>query len=45
VLQRKVTIGYRALWAAQAEADMRTTIDTANLKDVNPFDGILATLA
>src|ERR1700712_4910807 len=29
VIQRKVTNGYRAMWAAEAEADVRTTIDTA----------------
>ena len=29
VIQRKVTNGYRAMWAAQAEADVRTTVDTA----------------
>ena len=45
VIQRKVTNGYRAMWAAQAEADVRTTIDTAKLKGANPFDVILATLA
>jgi transposase len=45
VIQRKVTNGYRAMWAAQAEADVRTTIDTARLKGANPFDVILATLA
>lgn len=45
VIQRKVTNGYRAMWAAQAEADVRTTIDTARLKGENPFDVILATLA
>ena len=45
VIQRKVTNGYRAMWAAKAEADVRTTIDTARLKGANPFDVILATLA
>jgi len=45
VIQRKITNGYRAMWAAQAEADVRTTIDTARLKGANPFDVILATLA
>ena len=44
VIQRKVTNGYRALWAAVAEADVRTTVDTARLKGANPFDVILATL-
>ena len=45
VIQRKVTNGYRAMWAAQAEADVRTTIDTARLTGDNPFDVIVATLA
>ena len=45
VIQRKVTNGYRAMWAAQAEADVRTTIDTARLEGANPFDVILATIA
>ena len=45
VIQRKVTNGYRAMWAAQAEADVRTTIDTARLKGAKPFDVILATIA
>ena len=45
VIQRKVTNGYRAMWAAQAEADVRTTIDTARLAGGNPFDVIVATLA
>jgi transposase len=45
VIQRKVTNGYRAMWAAQAEADVRTTVDTAKLKGANPFQTILAALA
>jgi transposase len=45
VIQRKVTNGYRAMWAAQAEADVRTTVDTARLKGANPFQTILATMA
>ena len=45
VIQRKVTNGYRAMWAAKAEAELRTTIDTARLKGTNPFDVIVATLA
>ena len=45
VIQRKVTNGYRAMWAAQAEADVRTTIDTAHLRAANPFEVILTTLA
>ncbi len=45
VIQRKVTNGYRAMWAAQAEADVRTTIDTARLRGANPFSVIVATVA
>ena len=45
VIQRKVTNGYRAMWAAQAEADVRTTIDTARLNSANPFNVILGALA
>lgn len=45
VIQRKVTNGYRAMWAAQAEADVRTTVDTAKLKGENPFQTVLNTLA
>ena len=37
VIQRKVTNGYRAMWAAEAEADVRTTVDTARLNGANPF--------
>jgi transposase len=45
VIQRKVTNGYRAMWAAEAEADVRTTIDTARLNGANPFTVIVGTLA
>ena len=31
VIQRKVTNGYRAMWAAQGEAAVRTVVDTARL--------------
>ena len=33
------------MWAAEAEAGVRTAVDTARLKGANPFDVILATLA
>jgi len=36
VIQRKVTNGYRAMWAPKAEADVRTTVDTARLKGATP---------
>ena len=46
VVQRKVTNGYRAMWAAQGEADIRTVIDTARLKPgANRFQTILAVLS
>ena len=33
------------MWAAEAAADVRTTVDTARLKDANPFDVIVGILA
>lgn len=42
VIQRKVTNGYRAKWAADAEAAMRTTVDTARLAGANPYRTILS---
>jgi transposase len=44
VIQRKVTNGYRAQWAAGFEADVRTTISTMRLKGADPFQTILATI-
>jgi len=41
VIQSKVTNGYRAKWAADAEADLRTTVDTARLTGANPHNTIL----
>ena len=32
MVQRKVTNGYRAMWAAEGEADIRTVIATARLR-------------
>ena len=46
VVQRKVTNGYRAMWAAQGEAAIRTVVDTARLSPGPPaFSTILKTLA
>lgn len=46
VIQRKVTNGYRAMWAAQGEADVRTVVDTARLTpSANPFKIILQTVS
>ena len=44
VIQRKVTNGYRAKWAADAEAALRTTVDTARLAGKTPFHTILGTI-
>ena len=46
VIQRKVTNGYRAMWAAEGEADIRTVIDTARLgPGTNAFKTILQTVS
>jgi transposase len=45
VIQRKVTNGYRAMWAAEGEADIRTVVDTARLKPgTSVFSAILQTV-
>jgi transposase len=46
VIQRKVTNGYRAMWAAQGEADVRTVVDTARLKPgTSAFGTVLRTVS
>jgi transposase len=46
VVQRKVTNGYRAMWAAQGEAAVRTVVDTARLSPgASPFSTILKTMS
>ena len=46
VIQRKVTNGYRAMWAANGEADVRTVVDTARLRTgTRPFQTILSAVA
>ena len=44
VVQRKVTNGYRAMWAAEGEAAIRTVVDTARLTGANSFGTILKTI-
>jgi transposase len=45
VVQRKITNGYRAMWAAQGEAAVRTVVDTARLTSgASPFSTILKTV-
>ena len=43
-IARKVTNGYRAIWSADNEAAMRTTVDTARIKGETPYQTIRATL-
>ena len=45
VVQRKVTTGHRARWAADAETAVRTTLDTARLAGAGPFQAILQTVS
>jgi transposase len=46
VIQRKVTNGYRSVWAAEGEADIRTVVDTARLRpETNAFNIILQTVS
>lgn len=46
VIQRKVTNGYRAMWAAYGEADIRTVVATARLTPgTSAFGTILQTIA
>ena len=45
VIQRKVTNGYRAKWAADAEAALRSTVDTARLTGQLPFRTILGAIS
>jgi len=45
VIHRKVTNGFRAIWGAQTDAALRTTVDTAKLSGHNPYDIIRLTLA
>ena len=44
VVQRKVTNGYRAMWAAEGEAAIRTVVDTARLTGAGRFATILNTV-
>jgi transposase len=45
VVQRKVTNGYRAMWAAEGEAAVRTVVDTARLTPgATVFGTILSTV-
>ena len=45
VIQRKITNGYRAMWAAEYETSVRSAVDTARLAGAAPFATILHTVA
>jgi transposase len=44
VVQRKVTNGYQAMWAAAGEADVRTVVNTARLSGASTFATLLKTI-
>jgi transposase len=44
VIQRKVTNGYRAMWSAEYETAVRSTVDTARRAGAAPFQTILQTI-
>jgi len=45
VIQRKVGNGYRAKWAADYEAGVRTAVDTARLAGAGPFQTLIEIVA
>jgi transposase len=45
VVQRKMTNGYRAIWAAAGDADIRTIVDSAQLAGSRPFATIFRTVS
>jgi transposase len=45
VIQRKVTNGFRSMWAAEGDCAVRTVVDTEKLSGQNPFHTILAAIA
>ena len=44
VVGRKITNGFRAAWAADVDADVRSVIDTEELYAITPFQAIRQTL-
>ena len=45
VIQRKVTNGFRSMWAAEGDCAVRTVVDTQRLCGQSPFQTVLATIA
>jgi transposase len=44
VIQRKVTNGFRSMWAAEGDCAVRTVVDTQKLSGQLPFQTILTTI-
>jgi transposase len=44
VIQRKVTNGFRSMWAAEGDCAVRTVVDTEKLTGKSPFQTILTTV-
>ena len=45
VIQRKVTNGFRSMWAAQGDCAVRTVVDTGKLSRKSPFQTLLTTIS
>lgn len=45
VIQRKVTNGFRSMWAAEGDCAVRTVVDTQKLGGQSPFQTILTTIS
>ncbi len=45
VIQRKVTNGFRSMWAAEGDCAVRTVVDTGKLSRKSPFQTILTTIS
>lgn len=45
VIQRKVTNGFRSMWAAKGDCAVRTVVDTEKLNGKSPFQTILTTIS
>ena len=45
VIQRKVTNGFRSMWAAEGDCAVRTVVDTGKLSGQTPFQTLLTTIS
>ena len=44
VIQRKVTNGFRSMWAAKGDCAVRTVVDTGKLSGKSPFQTLMTTI-